>query len=193
MPFADSILRQPSQKSYSANLSTLLASCTEIDLSQFAYGGVQIPSGSPIVSLAHYVAPYTVANTPAGLAAPVYLPLYDLESTPQPVTIGNITAGTAEPLAALSMGFGALKLLPALSSSGTNGGWTAAAATTAALPAGTYSNGTLGVGATFTVTAQAPVTIDGVVTVLNGIYLIKTQSSAFQNGLYQLTTLGVTS
>lgn len=67
---------------------------------------------------------------------------------------------------------------------------TARVATTAALPTGTYSNGTAGVGATFTVTATGTLTVDGVVTALGDYILVKNQASAFQNGLYVVTTAG---
>ena len=67
---------------------------------------------------------------------------------------------------------------------------TARLATAAALPAGTYANGTAGVGATFSVTATGTLTIDGVVTALGDVILVKNQASAFQNGLYTVTTAG---
>jgi hypothetical protein len=66
----------------------------------------------------------------------------------------------------------------------------AVVATTTALPAGTYSNGASGVGATFTVTATGTLTIDGYLTALNDYILVKNQASGFQNGLYQVTTAG---
>jgi hypothetical protein len=69
-------------------------------------------------------------------------------------------------------------------------------ATNAPLPACTYSNGTAGVGATLTETANGALTttlIDG-----TGVYtlqvgdriLVKNQATAFQNGIYTVTTLG---
>lgn len=65
------------------------------------------------------------------------------------------------------------------------------AATTAALPAGAYNNGTSGVGATFTITANGVFpTIDGVVPALGKRYLVKNQSAKLQNGPYSLTVLG---
>lgn len=67
---------------------------------------------------------------------------------------------------------------------------TATVATTAALPAGTYNNGTAGVGATFTVTATGTLTVDGYVTALGDYILAKDQGSQFQNGLYLVTTAG---
>jgi hypothetical protein len=64
-------------------------------------------------------------------------------------------------------------------------------ATTAALAAGTYSNGTLGVGATFTITAHgALAAIDGQTPAANDIVLVKDQASGLQNGIYTVTTLG---
>lgn len=59
------------------------------------------------------------------------------------------------------------------------------AATTATL-VGTYNNGA----GTFTLTALGALTIDGQVIVLNQRYLLKDQTSGFQNGVYNCTTLG---
>lgn len=63
-------------------------------------------------------------------------------------------------------------------------------ASAAALPTGSYSNGTAGVGATFTVTATGTLTVDGVLTALNNRILVKDQSDATQNGVYKVTTAG---
>lgn len=68
------------------------------------------------------------------------------------------------------------------------------AATTINLTA-TYMPGSImaspGVGATLTNNgALSPFTIDGQLGILNGRYLIKNQTSAFQNGIYILTTVG---
>lgn len=65
------------------------------------------------------------------------------------------------------------------------------AATTAALPAATYANGTLGVGATLTATANGAFpSQDGTTITLNSRVLVKDQASALQNGIYVLTTVG---
>lgn len=65
---------------------------------------------------------------------------------------------------------------------------------TSALPTCTYSNGTLGVGATLTATTNGPLIIDGVTTVIGaqglGV-LVAGQASDFQNGWYTLTQQGV--
>jgi hypothetical protein len=66
----------------------------------------------------------------------------------------------------------------------------AAAATTANLTA-TYNNGTSGVGATLTNSgAQAAFAVDGYTAALNDRILVKDQSTAAQNGVYTVTTVG---
>jgi hypothetical protein len=66
------------------------------------------------------------------------------------------------------------------------------AATIATLPAYTYSNGTLGVGATLTGTATGTLTVDGHLVALNDHILVKNEVSgnAPYNGLYLCTTAG---
>ncbi len=55
----------------------------------------------------------------------------------------------------------------------------------------TYNNGISGVGATLTNSgAQIAFSLDGQVGVQYARYLIKNQTSAFQNGIYQLTVVG---
>ena len=66
-------------------------------------------------------------------------------------------------------------------------------ATTANLAA-TYSNGTSGVGATLTNSGtQAAFTIDSIVGVQGDRVLVKDQSTASQNGIYTITTVGTVS
>lgn len=68
---------------------------------------------------------------------------------------------------------------------------TTRAATTSALPAVVYSNGTAGVGATLIATSLgALAAIDGVTLIANDTLLVKNQASAFQNGKYTVTTVG---
>lgn len=63
-------------------------------------------------------------------------------------------------------------------------------ATTGALTV-TYSNGTLGVGATLTnATTQAALTVDGVLMTVGNRVLVWQQASTFQNGIYVVTTVG---
>lgn len=64
------------------------------------------------------------------------------------------------------------------------------AATIGSNIAGTYVNGVTGIGATFTTTATGTFTLDGTTPPLNARILIKDQTSGFQNGVYNITTLG---
>lgn len=64
-------------------------------------------------------------------------------------------------------------------------------ATAAALPnSPTYSNGASGVGRTLTAGSNSTLTVDGTVAALNDVVLVKDQASAFQNGIYTVTTAG---
>lgn len=62
-------------------------------------------------------------------------------------------------------------------------------ATTADLSA-TYNNGTSGVGATLTADANGAISVDGVSLTLNDRILVKNQSTATENGIYKVTTVG---
>jgi len=63
-------------------------------------------------------------------------------------------------------------------------------ATTAALPTVTYSNGSSGVGATLTASANGALTVDSVAATAGNRILVKDQASALQNGVYTVTTVG---
>ena len=65
-----------------------------------------------------------------------------------------------------------------------------ALATTAALPTVTYSNGSSGVGATLTASANGALSVDSVTPGVNDRILVKNQASALQNGVYTVTTIG---
>jgi hypothetical protein len=70
---------------------------------------------------------------------------------------------------------------------------TALVATTAALPSSTYANGSSGVGATLTATANGVLTIDGYAIVAGDVgkpVLVKDQAAPAQNGLYTVTQAG---
>ena len=69
-------------------------------------------------------------------------------------------------------------------------------ATTAALPANTYNNGTSGVGATLTATANGTLTIDSYTLVVGDVgkrLLIKNEATQANNGVYTLTQAGTAS
>lgn len=65
-----------------------------------------------------------------------------------------------------------------------------AAATTTALAAATYNNGSSGVGATLTLTVAAVLVLDGYTPVLNDRILVKNQAAPANNGVYVVSTLG---
>ena len=69
-------------------------------------------------------------------------------------------------------------------------------ATTAALPANTYNNGSSGVGATLTANANGTLTIDGYTFVSGDVgkrILVKDESAGANNGIYTLTQAGTVS
>jgi hypothetical protein len=66
-------------------------------------------------------------------------------------------------------------------------------ATTAALPANTYSNGASGVGATLTAVLPGVLTVDGVAVALGSRVLVQDEVAAANNGIYVMTTLGTVS
>jgi hypothetical protein len=63
-------------------------------------------------------------------------------------------------------------------------------ATTAALPANTYNNGSSGVGATLTANANGALSIDGVAVVVGNRVLIKNEVAGANNGVYTVTQVG---
>jgi hypothetical protein len=71
--------------------------------------------------------------------------------------------------------------------------WHAAAdfGTAAALPACTYANGTLGVGATLTGDSNGRLSVDSVLQTTGKSVLVKNQADAKQNGIYYITAQGV--
>ena len=63
-------------------------------------------------------------------------------------------------------------------------------ATTAALPANTYNNGTSGVGATLTANANGALSVDSTVTVVANRVLVKNEVTQANNGVYTVTQVG---
>lgn len=63
-------------------------------------------------------------------------------------------------------------------------------ATTTALPTNVYNNGTAGVGATLTATANGALTIDGTSPSVNDRELIKNEAAPANNGIYVVTAVG---
>lgn len=63
-------------------------------------------------------------------------------------------------------------------------------ATTAALPANTYNNGTSGVGATLTATANGALSVDSTLTITSERILVKNEVAGANNGVYVVTQVG---
>ena len=63
-------------------------------------------------------------------------------------------------------------------------------ASTAALPTCTYNNGSSGVGATLTATANAALSVDGTLVAATNRILVKNQADQAQNGVYVVTQTG---
>ena len=63
-------------------------------------------------------------------------------------------------------------------------------ATTAALPANTYNNGTGGVGATLTANANGALSVDGVAVAVGNRILVKNEAAGANNGVYTVTDTG---
>jgi hypothetical protein len=63
-------------------------------------------------------------------------------------------------------------------------------ATTAALPTNTYNNGSSGVGATLTATANGALSVDSVAVVVGNRILVKNQVNQADNGVYTVTQTG---
>jgi hypothetical protein len=63
-------------------------------------------------------------------------------------------------------------------------------ATTAALPANTYNNGTSGVGATLTGNANGALSVDSTLTVVANRILVKNEAAGANNGVYVVTQVG---
>ena len=65
-----------------------------------------------------------------------------------------------------------------------------ALATTTALPANTYNNGTSGVGATLTATANGALSVDSTLTIVSERILVKNEVAGANNGVYVVTQVG---
>lgn len=170
-------------------------------------------TGGPItsagtLSLATIADDTIMANISGGTAAPAATTLSGLLDSILGSGRGQIIYRGGSTWSALSpgsngyylqtRGAGADPQWAKISSGGGGGGTTApsgwhdacALATTAALPACTYSNGSAGVGATLTASGNGALSIDGVTVVAADRVLVKDQASLPQNGCYVVTAAG---
>jgi len=109
------------------------------------------------------------------------------------ITTANITSGTVSTTPTNNTDIVNKEYADAIAS-GIHFHEAVAYATTAALPAATYNNGTSGVGATLTANANGALTVDGYTFTSpadNGTrILVKNQSNGAENGVYTLTQAG---
>lgn len=115
---------------------------------------------------------------------------------------GQVTSATNTPINAVSLTTGSISTAPTNGTdivnknyadsiaTGINFHQACRLATTAALPSCTYNNGTSGVGATLTATANGPLSVDSTLVVATNRVLVKNQADAAQNGVYTVTQVG---
>lgn len=133
----------------------------------------------------------TITHTP-GEGSNATIAIGQAVSTSSSVTFANVTAtGTvtlaADPSLALEA---ATKQYVDNAASGINFHASVVAATSGNL-AGTYNNGTAGVGATLTKATNGSIgTIDGASIVVGSRILVKSQTDSKQNGIYTITAVG---
>jgi hypothetical protein len=130
----------------------------------------------------------TNATTASGARANLGLGTMATQSSNNVTITGGTITGMPIPVNASDV---AVKSYVDASSSGLNILAPSRLATAAVLPnSPTYSNGASGVGATLTAGSNTTLTVDGSVANLNDVVLVKNQASAFQNGIYTVTTAG---
>ena len=115
---------------------------------------------------------------------------------------GQVTSATNTPINAVSLTTGTISTAPTNGTdivnktyadsiaAGINFHQACRLASTAALPTCTYNNGSSGVGATLTATANAALSVDGTAVVLANRILVKNQANQAQNGVYVVTQTG---
>jgi hypothetical protein len=130
----------------------------------------------------------TNATTASGARANLGLGTMATQNSNNVTITGGTITGMPIPVNASDV---AVKSYVDASSSGLNILAPSRLATAAVLPnSPTYSNGASGVGATLTAGSNTTLTVDGSVANLNDVVLVKNQASAFQNGIYTVTTAG---
>lgn len=144
---------------------------------------------SPTVNTTSLTAPLPLAQGGTGSATQNFVDLASSQmiagaktftspiSIPTPVATGDaVTKGYADGISA-----------------GVTVKQSVAAGTNTALPANVYLNGTAGLGATLTASANGVLTVDGYTVLLNDRILVKNEALSANNGIYTVTTLGTAS
>jgi len=157
-------------------VTTIAGSFMDLSTNQTVATGIKTFSVSPIV-------PTPTTGTQAANKSYADLML--------PLTGGTMTGAivlAADPVAALQP---ATKQYVDGVAQGLTVKGSVVAATTGTLPANTYANGTSGVGATLTATANAALAAqDGTTLTVNQSLLVKNEATAANNGIYTLTQVG---
>ena len=135
-----------------------------------------------------YPAERAVYLDAAGSAVSV-LDIGTLGASTANISAANITAGTVSTAPVNNTDIVNKQYADAIAS-GIHFHEAVALATTAALPANTYNNGTSGVGATLTGNANGALSIDSTLTIVTERVLIKNEANESRNGVYTVTQVG---
>jgi hypothetical protein len=112
-----------------------------------------------------------------------------INATTANLTTANITSGTISTTPTSNTDIVNKQYADAIAS-GIHFHEAVALATTAALPANTYNNGTSGVGATLTANANGALSVDSTLTVVSERILVKNEVAGANNGVYVVTQVG---
>jgi len=160
--------------------TTVLSSSNAGSLVSFAAGTKNV--------FVTYPSSRSVYLSAAGLAVDV-LDIGTLGTSTANISTANITAGTVSTTPVNNTDIVNKQYADAIAS-GIHFHEAVDLATTAALPANTYNNGTSGVGATLTATANGALSVDSTLTVASNRILVKNEATQANNGVYTVTQVG---
>jgi len=135
-----------------------------------------------------YPAERAVYLDAAGSAVTV-LDIGTLGASTANITTANITSGTVSTTPTNNTDIVNKEYADAIAS-GIHFHEAVALATTTALPANTYNNGTSGVGATLTGNANGALSVDSTLTITSERILVKNEAAGANNGVYVVTQVG---
>ena len=182
----------PTTGDYEVGIGTYTASGTTLSRttvleSSNSNNFVNFAAGSKNV-FCTYPAERAVYLDSAGSAVTV-LDIGTLGASTANITTANITSGTVSTTPTNNTDIVNKAYADAIAS-GIHFHEAVALATTAALPANTYNNGTSGVGATLTANANGALSVDSTLTVVAERILVKNEAAGANNGVYVVTQVG---